>query len=157
MDTSCRQTELPVEGGGHQFTHKTFTQFNPKSVLPTRCAGKKMKQRLRECQSITGARSDPFHERPTLTLLIRLCYASRREPSMTVLRAFTPQLMETDAEPYSQTTDVALVVLWKSGRQNWVIPQEDLQRQLTRVLGAQRDWTTKHSMCRAGPRCPTYF
>jgi hypothetical protein len=37
--------DLPTEGGGHQYTHKTF---NPIFVLPTRCAGKKMEQRLRE-------------------------------------------------------------------------------------------------------------
>ena len=43
--TSCSQAELPEEGGGHQSTHKSF---NSKSVLPTRCAGLKIKQRLRE-------------------------------------------------------------------------------------------------------------
>jgi hypothetical protein len=44
MSTSCSQAELPVEGGGHKSTHKTF---DPKCALPTRCAGIKMEQGLR--------------------------------------------------------------------------------------------------------------
>ena len=36
--SSCSQVELPVEGGGHQPTHKGF---HPKFVLPTRCTGDK--------------------------------------------------------------------------------------------------------------------
>jgi hypothetical protein len=44
--TSCIQAGLPVEGRGHQPTHKTF--FNPKFVLLTKCAGIKIEQRLRE-------------------------------------------------------------------------------------------------------------
>jgi hypothetical protein len=41
-----------MEGGGHDTTHKTF---NPKFVLPTRCTGIKMEQRLEEKQPITGS------------------------------------------------------------------------------------------------------
>ena len=43
--TSYIQAGLPVVGQGHQLTHKTS---NPKFVLPTRCAGIKIEQRLRE-------------------------------------------------------------------------------------------------------------
>jgi hypothetical protein len=43
--TSCSQAGLPVQGKEHQDIHKTF---DSKFVLPTRCAGTKMEQRLRE-------------------------------------------------------------------------------------------------------------
>ena len=43
--TSYSQIRLQMEGGGHQFTHKSF---DSKFVLPTRCAGIKMEQRLKE-------------------------------------------------------------------------------------------------------------
>jgi hypothetical protein len=43
--TSCTQAGLPSEGGVHQPIHKPF---NLKFVLPTRCAGIKMEQKLRE-------------------------------------------------------------------------------------------------------------
>jgi hypothetical protein len=36
--------EIEVEGRGYQHTHKTF---NPRFFLPSRCAGKKRKQKLR--------------------------------------------------------------------------------------------------------------
>jgi hypothetical protein len=47
--TSCSQAGLLVEGGGLQSNHKTL---NPKFVLPTRCAGIKMEQRMREWPAI---------------------------------------------------------------------------------------------------------
>lgn len=98
---------------------------------------------------MTGPRWDPLHERDQLlTLLMMLCYVYRQEPSITVFWETSSTADGTDAETQSQTIEAALVVLWKSGTQNWAIPQ-DLQRQLTGVLGAYRDWTTKHSVCRA--------
>jgi hypothetical protein len=42
VSTSCSQAGHSVGGGGHP-THETL---NPKSVLPTRCTGIKMEQRL---------------------------------------------------------------------------------------------------------------
>jgi hypothetical protein len=45
MAMSCSKAGLQKEEEGHQSTHKTF---NPKFVLPTKCAGIKMEQRLRE-------------------------------------------------------------------------------------------------------------
>lgn len=43
--TSCNQVGASEEEQRHQCTHKIF---NPKFVLPTRNAGAKMEQRLRE-------------------------------------------------------------------------------------------------------------
>ena len=45
VETTCSQAGLPEEGEGHQPTHKTL---DLKFVLPTRCAGIKIEQRLRE-------------------------------------------------------------------------------------------------------------
>jgi hypothetical protein len=45
VTTSCRQAGLPEDGGGHQSTRKTF---DLRLVLPIRCIGMKMEQRLRE-------------------------------------------------------------------------------------------------------------
>ena len=45
VSSSHTQVGLPVEGGGHQPTNKTF---KPKFVLPTRCAGIKTEKRLKE-------------------------------------------------------------------------------------------------------------
>jgi hypothetical protein len=42
--TSCIQAGLPMEGGEHQSSHKTF---NPKLAMPLRCTGIKMEPRLR--------------------------------------------------------------------------------------------------------------
>jgi hypothetical protein len=44
VTTSCSQTGLPVEGRGHQNTHKTF---NTKFDLPRRYERIKMEQRVR--------------------------------------------------------------------------------------------------------------
>jgi hypothetical protein len=41
----CSQVGTPVKAQGQQPTHKTF---DPKFVLPTRSAGTKVEQRLRE-------------------------------------------------------------------------------------------------------------
>ena len=54
--TFCRQAGLPVKRVGLQYNHKTL---NPKFVLPTRCAGIKMEQRLREWPA-----NDWLHLRP---------------------------------------------------------------------------------------------
>jgi hypothetical protein len=43
--TSCTQTRLVVEGGGHQHFHKTL---DSKFVLPKRCLVIKLEQILRE-------------------------------------------------------------------------------------------------------------
>lgn len=42
---SCNQAGLPVEGLGHQPSHKTL---DPQFVLPTRCAGVKVAKKLWE-------------------------------------------------------------------------------------------------------------
>lgn len=47
--TSCSQAELPVEGGEHQPTYKTF---NLKSVLPTRMEQKLKEQLTNECPNL---------------------------------------------------------------------------------------------------------
>jgi hypothetical protein len=78
--TSCSQSRLLVEGWGQQHTHKTF---NPKFVLPTRCTGIKMEQRLKNSQPMTAQlETHPKGENQPLTLI--LCYACREEPSITV-------------------------------------------------------------------------
>ena len=58
MMTICSQAALLVEGGG-QPSHKII---NPKCVLPTRCAGRKMEQKLGEL---------PNNDFPALRLISR--------------------------------------------------------------------------------------
>lgn len=74
--TFCSQKGHPVEGG-HQLTHKIF---NPKFVLPTRCAKINLEQRLRE-QSI----NDWPNLRPT----------SRERPTTTDTDNDTPLCLQT--------------------------------------------------------------
>jgi hypothetical protein len=51
MAPSCNHASLPMEVWEHQYTHKTF---NLQFVLPTNSAGIKMKQKLKNHQSMTG-------------------------------------------------------------------------------------------------------
>jgi hypothetical protein len=78
-----------VEGRGYQPIHKTF---DPKFVLPIRCAGIKTEQRLRKWLTNDWPNLGliPIRERHLLTLLIRLCYACRQEPSITVFYEASP-------------------------------------------------------------------
>jgi hypothetical protein len=48
MATSCSQARLPMEGLGHQSSHKTF---NSQFALSIRCAGIKMEQKMMEWPS----------------------------------------------------------------------------------------------------------
>lgn len=53
VPTHCSQASLPMQRGGLQAIHKIF---NSKFVLPTRSAGIKIKQRLREWSNLmTGS------------------------------------------------------------------------------------------------------
>jgi hypothetical protein len=56
----------------------------------------------------------------SLTLLMILYYACREEPSITVLRGSTKQLIETDAETHSQAMALSNVwgLIWKSWRKD---------------------------------------
>jgi hypothetical protein len=57
--TTCSQAGFPKEGEENQSTHKTI---NPKFVLPTRCAGIKMEERLKKqpINDYTNLRPIPF-------------------------------------------------------------------------------------------------
>jgi hypothetical protein len=63
---SCNQKRLPMEGLWHQPSHRTL---DPQFVLPIRCAGVKMEQKLREwttnnwpsLRSMPWERTHPWH------------------------------------------------------------------------------------------------
>jgi hypothetical protein len=80
--TSYSQVGLPVEGGKHQPTHKTY----PKSVLLTRCTGIKdgaeIKERASHC--LDQLETQFMGESQPLTLLMILCYACGQESSISV-------------------------------------------------------------------------
>jgi hypothetical protein len=64
MATSCYQVGLPVEERKEtQIYPKTF---NPKPFLPTRCAGTKMKQGLREWPTNGWSKTHPMGESPVI-------------------------------------------------------------------------------------------
>jgi hypothetical protein len=124
VTTSYSQIGLPEEGGGYQFTHKTFS---PKCVLSTSCSGIKTEQRLREqptsdCPNLrlipweNGRKVTPDTINDTLLCLHTGTYHS------CLLRGFILKWMEADVETHSQVSvethsqvsGRAQRVLWKS-------------------------------------------
>lgn len=80
---SYGQAGFTTEGLGQQPTHKTF---DPNCVLPARCAGTTIHQRLREWPN----RTIPQARTKSLTLLMILCYACLQELSVPVLGELHP-------------------------------------------------------------------
>jgi hypothetical protein len=85
LPISGNQSRLPMTDSELQSTQKTFDlQF----ILPTRYAGIKIEQKLREKPTNywSGLRTLVMRENPSLTLLVTFCSTCRQEPTITVIR-----------------------------------------------------------------------
>ena len=151
---SCSQADLPVEGKGHQPTHKTF---DTKFVLPTRYTEIKMQQILRKQPTniISQLQIHPMiKSKPSDTISDSLLCLQTRTQQNYLLRGFQ-LLMETDAETHSKTLRRAWESCGKVGdRMSEPEWQGNHQKMyiinLPGLLGAHR--TTNKDNERGGPR-----
>lgn len=125
----------PYSRGRCTSTHSKI--LAPSFVLPTRCAGRKMEYRLRECLTkLPQFETHLMGRKPNADTNNDILLWLQTEALQNCLLRCFKKLVETDEETYSQTLGRDQGFLWMSRRMDWGIqrtqgPKEDRQNELT--------------------------